>query len=204
MIEFVAPGKTPREMRGLASGVTGPTGDNLAEINIEHDAAEIEQQRIGGAGGEQGAGHWDCVRKLGDGSNGVTIVRLIQFADSSQTSRRIRMPRLWTGRSRRGTGLVESDPWPAVVTTRSRPAPPSIALRFDLQQRERTEDMGQVGPPRRMQIGLLEFREIPDAEQAEAPDHFVFEQFQHPQDSGFAGSRKRPALQAADADQIGA
>jgi hypothetical protein len=29
-------------MRGLAAGVTGPAGDNLAEINVEHHAAEIE------------------------------------------------------------------------------------------------------------------------------------------------------------------
>ena len=37
-----------------------------------------------------------------------------------------------------------------------------------------------------------------------APDHLVFEQLQHPQDAGFAVGGERPALQAADADEIGA
>jgi len=31
----------------LAARVSRPAGDNLAEIDIEHHAAEIEQQRIG-------------------------------------------------------------------------------------------------------------------------------------------------------------
>ena len=57
LIEFVAPGKSTREMRRLAARVTGPAGDDLAEIDIEHHAAEIEQQRVGSAGGEQGTGH---------------------------------------------------------------------------------------------------------------------------------------------------
>src|SRR5712671_3784114 len=43
LIEFVAPGKSSREMSGLAAGVTGPAGDHLAEVDIEHHAAEIEQ-----------------------------------------------------------------------------------------------------------------------------------------------------------------
>ena len=30
----------------------GPAGQRAAEINIEHDSAEIEQQRIGGVGSE--------------------------------------------------------------------------------------------------------------------------------------------------------
>jgi hypothetical protein len=30
-------------MRGLARGVTGPAGQHLVEVDIEHDAAEIEQ-----------------------------------------------------------------------------------------------------------------------------------------------------------------
>ena len=30
--------------------MSGPNGHHLAEIDIEHDAAEIEQQRVGGVG----------------------------------------------------------------------------------------------------------------------------------------------------------
>ena len=57
LIEFVAPGKSTCEMGYLTARVSGPAGDNLAEIDIEHHAAEIEQQRVGSAGGEQGTGH---------------------------------------------------------------------------------------------------------------------------------------------------
>ena len=37
--------------------MTGPAGKRLVEVDIEHHAAEIEQQRVGGAGGEQGLVH---------------------------------------------------------------------------------------------------------------------------------------------------
>ena len=39
---------------GRAAGMAGPARHRLVEIDIEHDAAEIEQQRVGGAGGEEG------------------------------------------------------------------------------------------------------------------------------------------------------
>ena len=42
------------QLRGLAAGMSGPNGRDLAEIDIEHDAAEIEQQRVGGAGEKRG------------------------------------------------------------------------------------------------------------------------------------------------------
>ena len=54
-----------------------------------------------------------------------------------------------------------------------------------------------------MQVGLVEFGKAGDAEQPETADHLVFQQFQHPHDAGFAPGCERPALQAADADQIG-
>jgi len=63
--------------------------------------------------------------------------------------------------------------------------------------------MGQIGRRRRVQIGLVEFGETRHAEQSQAPHHLVLQQFQHPHDAGFARSRKRPALQSADADEIG-
>jgi len=53
--------------------------------------------------------------------------------------------------------------------------PRSITVGFNLQQRERTEHMGQIGRRRRMQVGLVEFGETPDPEQPQAPDHLVFE-----------------------------
>src|SRR6266403_5154976 len=66
-----------------------------------------------------------------------------------------------------------------VLTSRERKSPraptwglpmrkssPSIPIGLDLQQRERAEDMGQVGRRRRMQIGFVEFGERCDAEQA--------------------------------------
>src|ERR1700704_1900190 len=56
LIDVVAR-KPPDQMRRLAVGVTGPTLKRLVEIDIEHHAAEIEQQRVGGAGGEPGWGH---------------------------------------------------------------------------------------------------------------------------------------------------
>ena len=42
LIDVVAR-KSPDEMRCLAAGVTGPAGQRLVEIDIEHHAAEIEQ-----------------------------------------------------------------------------------------------------------------------------------------------------------------
>src|SRR6478672_4640445 len=55
-----------------------------------------------------------------------------------------------------------------------------------------------------MQIGFVEFGKARDPEQPEASDHLVLQQFQHAHDAAFARSGKRPALQAADADEIGA
>src|SRR3981081_167298 len=86
MIDVVAH-KSPDQMCRLAAGVTGPAVKRLVEIDIEHDAAEIEQQRIGGAGGEEGAAHPCRLRKLGGPGNGVEMSVLIQLADSSQMSR---------------------------------------------------------------------------------------------------------------------
>ena len=55
-----------------------------------------------------------------------------------------------------------------------------------------------------MQIGFVQFAEAGDAEESETTDHFIFQQFQHPHDAGLARGGERPALQAADPDQIGA
>ncbi len=67
-------------MRRLAAGVTGPADKCLVEVDIEHHAAEIEQERIGGAGTEEGTGHLQRVRKRQRGSNGVAITVLTQLA----------------------------------------------------------------------------------------------------------------------------
>ncbi len=42
---------------GLAAGMSRPAGDRLGKIDIEHDAAEIEQQRVGIAWNKTGRGH---------------------------------------------------------------------------------------------------------------------------------------------------
>jgi hypothetical protein len=49
--------------------VTGPARQRPVEIDIEHHAAEIEQQRVGGAGSEKGAGHAGRLRKSAEASN---------------------------------------------------------------------------------------------------------------------------------------
>src|SRR5436190_2215427 len=71
-------GKSPCQMRGLAAGVARPARERLFEIDIEHHAAEIEQQRISGTGGEHGAVHRGGVQKSGEARNGVTAAK--QFA----------------------------------------------------------------------------------------------------------------------------
>src|ERR1700739_1667681 len=48
-IELVAL-KPRHQMCRITSGVTGPKGERAGEIEIKHDAAEIEQQCIGSAG----------------------------------------------------------------------------------------------------------------------------------------------------------
>src|SRR6202158_1349813 len=45
-IDFVTR-KSPGQLRYLAACVTGPASQGLVEIDIEHHAAEIEQQRVG-------------------------------------------------------------------------------------------------------------------------------------------------------------
>ncbi len=70
VIDLVAH-KSRQKLCGLAAGVTGPARKRLVEVDIEHDTAEIEQQCIGSAGGEQGPVHRGGVRKTGEGSNGV-------------------------------------------------------------------------------------------------------------------------------------
>src|SRR3954462_254139 len=79
----------------------------------------------------------------------------------------------------------------------------SIPIRLDMKERERAEDVGQVGRGRRVQAGFVEAGERRGAEQAPWSDHFVFEQLKHPYDAGFTGGRERPALQATYADDIG-
>ncbi len=55
-----------------------------------------------------------------------------------------------------------------------------------------------------MQIGFVELAEGCQAEQPQAPDHFVLQQFQHSHDSSLTGGSQRPALQPPDADEVGA
>ena len=75
LIKFVAPGKPSPQLRDLATGVTGPAGDHLAEIDIEHHAAEVEQQRIGSAGEERGLGHRGGLRTSRKESNRSGMLR---------------------------------------------------------------------------------------------------------------------------------
>jgi hypothetical protein len=43
LVDFIARRKPPDETGWLAAGVAGPAGQRLAEVDSEHDAAEIEQ-----------------------------------------------------------------------------------------------------------------------------------------------------------------
>src|SRR5438034_6513568 len=81
MIGFVAH-KPPEKVCGLAAGVFGPARERLIEVDIEHDTAEIEQQRVGSAGGQRKSGHRGGVRKTGEGSNGVAMPVLARPAGS--------------------------------------------------------------------------------------------------------------------------
>ncbi len=58
MAEAVIDDKARREIIRITPGVAGPDLHHAAEIDVEHDAAEIEQQRVGGAGGEGGEVMW--------------------------------------------------------------------------------------------------------------------------------------------------
>ena len=46
-----------QDIGGLAAGMGRPAADRLGEIDVEHDAAEIEQKRVGDAGRKQGRCH---------------------------------------------------------------------------------------------------------------------------------------------------
>ena len=56
--------QTADEIGGLAAGVAGPARHHLVEVDIEHDAAEIEQQHVGGVG-RGAANSWQSFTKLG-------------------------------------------------------------------------------------------------------------------------------------------
>ncbi len=60
MVRFV-----DHEARGdigwLASGMACPAGQRPGEIDVEDDAAEIEQKRVGVSGGKAGRGHGDQI-----------------------------------------------------------------------------------------------------------------------------------------------
>src|SRR4051794_34470716 len=88
------------------------------------------------------------VRKTGEGRNGVT-----SFEATGQ--------RMWNAGAR---GLKylharkhSADPSPL------REVPLSIPIRLDIQERERTKDMGQVGRRRRVHVGFVKFGEVRDA-----------------------------------------
>jgi hypothetical protein len=50
--------------------VAGPACNRLVEIDVEYNAADIEQQRVRGARREQGEVHLRGVRKTGETRNG--------------------------------------------------------------------------------------------------------------------------------------
>jgi hypothetical protein len=52
-VDFIAR-KSSAEIGGIAAGMISPALKRLVEVNIDHDATEIEQKRIRGAGGEAG------------------------------------------------------------------------------------------------------------------------------------------------------
>jgi hypothetical protein len=56
--------------------MAGPIGHHLAKIDIEHDAAEIEQQRIGGIGRELGfhASRLQNPAHLGNGRSAQGVI----------------------------------------------------------------------------------------------------------------------------------
>src|SRR5262245_65852165 len=57
MAKAVIDDKARGKLSGLAAGMTSPDAHHPAKIDIQHDAAEIEQQGVGGAGGDGGRGH---------------------------------------------------------------------------------------------------------------------------------------------------
>ena len=54
MLEMVIDDKARSDIGGRAAGMAGPDRHDLAEVDIEHDAAEIEQQGVGGGGEREG------------------------------------------------------------------------------------------------------------------------------------------------------
>src|SRR5712672_3356294 len=74
----------------------------------------------------------------------------------------------------------------------------------EVEQWECAELMGRGDRRRRMQVGLIEFGEILDAEQPEADANFLFKEFQYAVDTGFAGCGHAVKIKAADRHGIGA
>jgi hypothetical protein len=50
--------------------MAGPNGHDPAEVDIEHDAADVEQQHVGRVGGE-GGGHGSRLQNWAGLSNGA-------------------------------------------------------------------------------------------------------------------------------------
>ena len=60
MPEMVVDDKAAGEISRRAAGMAGPDRHRPIKAEIEHDAAEIEQEHVGGAGGEGWLGHGEA------------------------------------------------------------------------------------------------------------------------------------------------
>ena len=130
--------KPSDQMGGLAAGMAGPTGHHLAEVDIEHDAAEVEQQGVGGIGSEwqihgsrlqnwTGSGNGrrpDGFRRTGYAKAGEEYREGSHENSGRNAGRRCRESRCWPGR-----------PWPnrvppdTVKLTRTRRRPKKLPRR---------------------------------------------------------------------------
>src|SRR4029079_15978977 len=68
VLETVIDDKAAGEGGRRGAGMAGPTGPHLVEIDVEHDASDIEQQHVGGAGRVRGLGKRGLAERAGHGS----------------------------------------------------------------------------------------------------------------------------------------
>src|SRR5215212_3294732 len=105
--------------------------------------------------------------------------------------------------SRHVPGATGSGNDRAVFSQKNPAGPPSLIPKGpETQKWKSAEHAWRIRRSRRMQVRLVEFGKAGDAEQSETADNLIFQQLQHPHDAGFARGCERPALQAADANQV--
>ncbi len=153
MLEAVVDDEARGEVGGRAAGVAGPVRHHLVEIDIEHDAAEIEQQHVGG-GGRGRRIHGSRLQNwsgLGNAQGRISrpIRRLSRCASCAKAWAEL------SGSSRMKVSRVKPNSWApcAVIGVAGRAGAGPAQAHAEIWRARQGQDARPKAPPRRMPRG---------------------------------------------------